>query len=383
MWPFLTGRPFADTQIRIPSEVSAAIETHQQIVLISSPAFLARARQILDFEQLSASALIAFSSGGPLDGDTAMHFNATPDVSLVEIYGSTETGALAHRSRVDDPLTPWQPLPGVEIDIVEGFLTVHARHAHCNRRVKTADRAEAVPGGGFILKGRADQIVKVADKRVSLSELERLLHARPEVAEARVLQLEDGRLGGVVSPTDSGWEQVRRLGKSRFVSALRDHLSQHVDRVTTPRRWRLTKTIPRNTQGKVELAALRTLFAHDADRKLEWHTLKSDANTWIASTTVPADLPELDGHFPGEPVVPGVAQLSWAATAAKRQFGLQHLSGAMENVKFRKPILPGCTVRLTLRLATNARRVDFELSDDNQVYSSGRFLLEGCEFRPA
>lgn len=60
------------------------------------------------------------------------------------------------------------------------------------------------------------------------------------------------------------------------------------------------------------------------------------------------DLFWFQGHFPGTPLLPGVAQLDWVIhygvllLAPGRQFS------SVDNIKFQQPILPGSTLKLTL-----------------------------------
>jgi 3-hydroxymyristoyl/3-hydroxydecanoyl-(acyl carrier protein) dehydratase len=106
-----------------------------------------------------------------------------------------------------------------------------------------------------------------------------------------------------------------------------------------------------------------------------WQTAVADAGRWVGAASVPADLPELDGHFPGAPIVPGVAQLGWAAQCARQVFGLASLSGTLEAVKFRRPIRPGAIIRLELRLDAPASKVHLTLSDDDHTYCTGRLVI--------
>lgn len=376
MWPYLTGRPFADTQIRIPSDVSAALRAHGRIVLVSSPSFLARARRLLDRDALSEARLIAFSSGGPLDSDTADWFNGIPGVALTEIYGSTETGALAHRVVSAGEPASWRPLPGVRVTVVDGRVLAWARHFADDAPVHTADRAELAEEGGFRLLGRADQIVKVGDKRVSLTEIERLLDSLVEVDEARVLQLADGSLGAVVALSHTGWDLVRINGKRHLTAAFRRHLARHLDRVTTPKRWRLVRAIARNTQGKVELAELKALFGPPG-RGPVWQTLESGPTHWRGTTLITPDLDVLQGHFPTQPILPGVAQLQWAGAVARVWLGVDDLTGGLQQVKFRRPIEPVRLICLIVRVSAGA--VEFTYADGDLLCSSGRLLRAGGE----
>ncbi len=375
MWPLLTGRTFSDTQIRFPGEVSQSARLDKKAVLISSPAFLSRARQLIDLPQLSANNLTAFSSGGPLDTDTALHFNQNSGITLVEIYGSTETGALASRVTESRSDTPWLPLPGVNVDVdVDGILLVQAPHLPNGSWYKTEDKVALGANGGFALLGRKDRIVKIADKRVSLTELERLLMERPEISEARVFELETGILGVVLIPSESGWSHVRETGKDHFLRDIRNHLSRTVDRVTTPKRWRLLKRMPVNAQGKTELMTLRAAF-FNTQIDPDWRVITADVDSWVAETEITLKLSVLDGHFPNNPIVPGIAQISWVAAAAEQAFGLTNFSGSMEAVKFRSPIIPGDDIRLTLRVDRSTNKVHFEITHGEVSCCLGRMLL--------
>lgn len=67
---------------------------------------------------------------------------------------------------------------------------------------------------------------------------------------------------------------------------------------------------------------------------------------------IPADHPSLPGHFPGQPIVPGVVLLDHAlAHLTRQQPGLR--TTRLSQVKFLHPVTPGRL--LTLRLRTGAR----------------------------
>lgn len=87
---------------------------------------------------------------------------------------------------------------------------------------------------------------------------------------------------------------------------------------------------------------------------------------------VPADLPFLQGHFPGLPVLPAVATLESSLQMLRRALGdtplvLQRISSA----KFMQPISPGQHVRIHLQAGTQPGqwlaewRADERRSDDD------------------
>ena len=63
---------------------------------------------------------------------------------------------------------------------------------------------------------------------------------------------------------------------------------------------------------------------------------------------IPADHPCLPGHFPGQPIVPGVVVLDRVLAAIEAQHGAL---GAlrMPQVKFLQPLLPEQTARIELQ----------------------------------
>ena len=76
--------------------------------------------------------------------------------------------------------------------------------------------------------------------------------------------------------------------------------------------------------------------------------------------SVPSDLIYLEGHFPGSPIVPGVAQV--VALAERRAHVAWPELGAavgLRRVKFKKGLYPGD--RLVLRLARQDPRVNFRI----------------------
>ena len=75
-------------------------------------------------------------------------------------------------------------MPGVtcRIDSEDGVLEVRSPHLPGENWFRTADRALSVGDNHFLVNGRVDRIVKVEEKRISLSAIESELTASPMVA---------------------------------------------------------------------------------------------------------------------------------------------------------------------------------------------------------
>jgi 3-hydroxyacyl-[acyl-carrier-protein] dehydratase len=86
---------------------------------------------------------------------------------------------------------------------------------------------------------------------------------------------------------------------------------------------------------------------------------------------IEAGNPWFEGHFPGQPILPGVVQIGWAVHFANALHGLGPAVANLEQIKFKRPIFPG--TRLTLRLTPSAdgKKLRYEYRDADSVYSSG------------
>lgn len=89
---------------------------------------------------------------------------------------------------------------------------------------------------------------------------------------------------------------------------------------------------------------------------------------------VPADNPWFDGHFPQFAILPGVVQIGWAAHFATSLCGLGPGISGMEHIKFKRPILPGAHLILSLKPETAESRIRYEFREGDETSSSGTLL---------
>lgn len=89
---------------------------------------------------------------------------------------------------------------------------------------------------------------------------------------------------------------------------------------------------------------------------------------------VARDHPAFAGHFPGRPMLPGVALVAEAMEVAARDPALARAIGpqpTLSVVKFLHPVEPGD--RLEVALTLQSRAVAFEVRVGERVAASGRF----------
>lgn len=370
LWPLAAGRAIAP-RVFFHEEIVAALDA--PAVLVSSPAHLKRIPDTIDWAPVRDRLRAVFSSGGALSEEAAVAATAAFGRAPVEIYGSSETGGVAWRS-CTRPSSAWTPLPGVAWRIREGQLELVSPHLPEPDWWRSSDRAEADPAGGFRLLGRADRIVKVEEQRVSLTALERELVALPTVAEARVLLLVGARatLAAVVVASAEGRARLQADGRRGFAAMLQQALASGHDAVTRPRRWRFVDALPLDAQGKTSEAALRLLFRPQRPQP-QW--LQRDAGQALLEFDLDPALVVFDGHFPGYPILPGIAQLDWAVRFGREAFALPPDFLRLEALKFQQVATPGLRLRLRLEWLAAKSALAFRYDSARGAHASGRVVF--------
>lgn len=255
--PLHLGVPFWAATLTTPEQLCQVAQMWRQPWgMVSSPAFL----EHLDPALPVANGRWLVTSGGPLSTAGATLSRECLDLAAVELYGSSETGGIAWRQERDHD---WSLLPGVALSVdAQGDWWLDSPFLPAGERWRLADRI-AWQDNGFRLLGRADRIIKLAEKRISLDEVERRLQALDWVQEAVVVPLLLGRrtgLGAVVVPTPQGWQWHADLGNGRLLWRLRQELGVWLEPVALPRRLRCLNALPCNAQGKRQYAELKELF---------------------------------------------------------------------------------------------------------------------------
>ncbi|MCM2131737.1 AMP-binding protein [Larsenimonas rhizosphaerae] len=367
-------RPFGLNICRYPEEVARYLEHMPMAALISSPAQLERIPEALlppDGRRPGS----VYSSGAPLSLPACHHAEARLSVSIIEIYGSSETGAIAWRDQRADPA--WTPFDDTDIEEQDGVLRLRSPRLDTADWQRHADRIKHLQGRRFELLGRADRIVKVAGKRVSLDGMVRHLKAHPDVQRADCVELafSGGRLGAIVQLEASAVPHHREA-RRRLIASLRETLERQFEPVAVPRYWRFTTVWPTNAQGKLTRALIDELFADVMDHERpRWlgSELESDTRL-IVHLEVPDTLRALEGHFTGMPIVPGVALLTWCMEYAHRQWPDAGTAGRIERLRFPRPVRPG--QRLTLTLEWREDTLHFRVGSCEGDHASGRARCE-------
>jgi len=92
---------------------------------------------------------------------------------------------------------------------------------------------------------------------------------------------------------------------------------------------------------------------------------------------VPADLNLFAGHFPCFPLLPGVAQIHWAARLGAAHFPIDGGFSRLLNIKFQKPVLPDSELDLTLAWDAARRQLAFTYTSAAGCHASGKIEFAG------
>ncbi|WP_409522567.1 AMP-binding protein [Nitrincola sp. MINF-07-Sa-05] len=269
LWPLSTERVIYRSSIAFFEQWQSLLEAHS-VVLIASPAHLSR---FAELDQLSASKSnisAIFSSGGPLADHLPSFYTEHLGQAPIEIFGSTETGGIAFRQRhghshrqQQQYSTFWHAFKDVTLSQADdGCLIIRSPYLDSCEPYQTQDQVLFHSPDSFELLGRADRIVKVEEKRLSLTELEKLCLQHPFIKEVIALVLSHSRvqLALVVVLTEQGQAQLEQQGKRALNELLRSHLSTRFERVQLPKKFRYVAQLPYNEQGKLPRQTLEALF---------------------------------------------------------------------------------------------------------------------------
>ena len=374
LWPLCAGRPFLRRALPFSEDLQLASREHASYCWVASPALLKRMGDNLDWPALRSVRRV-FSSGGPLDPDAAARLQQRLGQAPVEVYGSSETGGIAWRQ--GDTL--WQPFDGVQLSQDEqGALRIASPNLPAGHIEQTADAARFEADGRFTLLGRLDRIVKLEEKRISLPMLENALAEHPYVSGARLGVISENRayLAALVALSDAGLHALRNGGRRALTETLRRHLSASCEALALPRRWRLSRELPFNAQGKLAQAELDALLQAPRVQLPERLSTRQSDDSWLLELGIPLDLAHFSGHFPQTPVLPGVVQIDWAIALARELIGdLPPRFEGMEVLKFQQLARPGDRLLLTLRFDRARGKLHFAYRNGDAPCSSGRILL--------
>ncbi|MGO9931998.1 MAG: AMP-binding protein [Steroidobacteraceae bacterium] len=242
----LTGNAFSAERPFYPADVAAAVaRVPRPRALVTTPVHLrALLSSAVEFPPLE----LVVSATAPLAQELAREVESKYQTSLLEIYGSTETGQIATRRTAES--LAWKLWPDVRLEVSGDRVVAHG--GHVEQATPMCDVIEITAPDEFLLHGRTADLVNVAGKRSSFGYLNAQLNAIPGVLDGAFF----------LSEELTGSNGVARLGAAVVapglsVAILTEQLRQRLDPVFMPRPLLLVDRLPRNATGKLPQQALQ------------------------------------------------------------------------------------------------------------------------------
>lgn len=382
-WSLAKGRILLTKHCAFSEDIYHFASQYNQFILISTPAHLARLNNQLDWAHLQGKCEATISSAAPLKYEDSQHATKLLHAPILEIYGSSETGAIAWRNQAKKEADYWTLLPNITLDEKNKGSIVKGLHIATEYQV-LSDNIERLCANRFRLHGRTDRIVKVEGKRLSLSKMEQCLEQSGWITLAKALVVTKKReeVAIVAELNSKGRALLQQHSQKWLAAQLKELLKTSFELVLLPRRWRFVSTLPYNQQGKLPMESLQALFAttdvkwpqelertNTSDKLLEKHH-------WQFRFYVPKELIYFDGHFEQTPILPGITQTHWAQHYGKEVFAFEGRFSHLEAIKFQSVIFPDSEVILELEYNPSKGKLTFQYMSKKGVHSSGRICFE-------
>jgi acetyl-CoA synthetase len=119
------------------------------------------------------------------------------------------------------------------------------------------DLAIQTEAGGFLLRGRSDDTIKVAGKRLGPAEIEEVLLELPGITEAAAIGVEEPTKGQMLVVFVVTTPQFDEQSLAKSIAA---HVETRLGKLYRPGRIHLVRQLPKTRNGKVMRRAIRSAY---------------------------------------------------------------------------------------------------------------------------
>lgn len=358
-----------------PEELQKKQSIYDKILFATTPSFLDGITRYQNQYIFKNNCIGIYSSGSLLQPKTSRDAYDMFGASPFEIFGSTETGGVASRQQKNGQ--EWTIFTPVNVTLTENNELLIESDFSCENPYLMSDIVEKTSENTFILKGRGDRMVKIAEERVSLPEIEDRLceYKYIEKSYASAISSHDRNIICIIiTLNDSGKENIIKNGRHQFIKELKQYLLNFFPNVVLPRKIRIVNTIPVNTQGKYIKSDINAMFESNLAEPIMQNIIKTDSNL-SADLTFLKDSSYFNGHFPNHPILPGVIQIYFVLLLIKQYFNVEMNDYRILKLKFSNLILPDTLVHLDLKkIAENEFTFDYYCG--NKKYSSAKIVTK-------
>lgn len=356
--PLISGAKCVSKELNYPEAIFEFDLTNLSFVtspvllqtLVSSP----RAAEISGLKNI-------ICAGSALKSELRASIAKLSKASIIDIYGSTETGVVA-RNLGDELLLFSKVKAGLN---EEEALNVSSPWCEF---FQTSDWAE-IDGSRLTLKGRIDRIVKLNDKRVNLISIENKIFESGLIKDCYCdTHPKFKRLAVLLELSDEGVKLFRDSGKKGVVARLNELLRPEFK--NSVRYFKIVSSLCKNAQGKFLKANFKELL--EKNEEPIWEKSSEDGIYKFKTKLSPA-LGIFTEHFPNLPLLPGFVQLDFVFKFARELGAEIGNQCVVENLKFLKFVRPND--ELCIEISQKDEKVYFEIYCNGAKSSVGRIKL--------
>ncbi len=358
-----------------PEELQQKQSIYDKVLFATTPSFLDGITRYQNQYTFKNNCIGIYSSGSLLQTKTSVDAYQMFGVSPFEIFGSTETGGVASRQQINGP--QWTIFSPVTVTLNENNELLIESEFSCDTPYLMSDIVQKTGKNTFLLKGRGDRMVKIAEERVSLPEMEEKLCGYKYIEKSYVTAINSNDrniLCAIITLNNFGKENIIKNGRHQFIKELKQYLLNYFPNVVLPRKIRIVNTIPVNTQGKYIKSDIVAMFESNVAEPIMQNITKTDSS-FITDLTFLKDSSYFNGHFPNHPILPGVIQIYFVLSFIKQYFNVETVDYHIVKLKFSNLILPDTPVHFELT-RNGDNEFAFNYCDGDKKYSNGKIIIK-------
>lgn len=187
--------------------------------------------------------------GSPIESSLRKKI-AQSGLEVWESYGMTETSSHIALRKVKSMPGPFYPLSGVTLSADKRGCLIIAQHGY---EITTNDMVSFFPDGGFLITGRADNIIITGGKKIQPEKIESLLENQLREYGVNALMISS-------SPDEKWGEKVIllmelskecTLSQDKLVEIAHEICKNNLQPYEVPKEFRIVARLPRTPNGKL------------------------------------------------------------------------------------------------------------------------------------
>lgn len=352
MLPLHKGLCIDLVRVNYPEDIKG-----ENLLFVTTPSFLEKMNKYS--EQVHTKFKKIITAGARLK-DEEFNYALSISESVTEIYGSTESGVIAHRELPTSNLKLFD-----NVEITTSDKTYIKTNYSLDKIQQSGDLIKQLDNREIELLGRTDRVLKIQEKRISADEIEQKLENHNFVKEAYCFDY-NGKIASLIALSQDGFNFVLNKNILLLKKELKNYLKGFFD--INIQRFKFIDELPKTEQGKIAKGTVLSIFNLNMSYPLILErNITEDFSNFKLYFYKHCNF--FKGHFDNFPILPGVVQLLFASILIRDTFNSNCNIGQIKKIKFKNIIKPNQII--DLKITRNKSNFEFMYYNKEKVYSSG------------